>query len=336
MRRQISPGAKIARRVNDSVAEMISPDTIDDDARRERIVLVRNRPGQLQSPAAVGEGFAMIVAQDREELSRDFGADHRGVAALKNVRRYRLRRVFNRHRPRRAAGVCYDQRIDCLLKRGVFHPIDIAEQMMGIGDVDMQRRIRAGKHQPNCFYLRIGMRRGLIERDNRLCIPRRDLRERRWRLTKKHESRDERIFQRQATRLLDDRAGLLGKLLRRQRRKTTPKREHGIVHGGGGCEIGFPSPGHPRTGWLGVERNFKIFRDRMRRDRLLCREQVCGDLLWSPRRRHQLVETRGDKLIPFSRSRGKLGFERCRLRRFWTGNERTHRRLDRAGEYAVE
>ncbi len=61
MRRRIAAQAEIARCPHQAGAEVMQPDAIDQDARRQRIITIRNSASQLQAAAALTERLAFLA-----------------------------------------------------------------------------------------------------------------------------------------------------------------------------------------------------------------------------------------------------------------------------------
>ncbi len=61
MRGRIGPRPEIARRRDEAGPEMMRPDAVDDDAGGQRIRGIGNRPGELETSAAVREGFFRLA-----------------------------------------------------------------------------------------------------------------------------------------------------------------------------------------------------------------------------------------------------------------------------------
>ena len=72
MGRRIAPQAKIARRVDQRVFEVVHPNPIDDHPGRERIVAAGDRPGQFQPSAAVLERLPIVACEHRQKLPGHF------------------------------------------------------------------------------------------------------------------------------------------------------------------------------------------------------------------------------------------------------------------------
>src|SRR3954471_13568158 len=70
MRRPRPIVPEIAGRLHDPTAEMMLPDAIGDDPRRERIGGVGDAFGEFQTAAAFREGLGIAGAQDRGQMAR--------------------------------------------------------------------------------------------------------------------------------------------------------------------------------------------------------------------------------------------------------------------------
>jgi hypothetical protein len=52
---------------------VVHPDAVDQHAGRERVVFARDRLGEFESAAALGEGLAVLAGEDLDELALAIG-----------------------------------------------------------------------------------------------------------------------------------------------------------------------------------------------------------------------------------------------------------------------
>src|SRR3954462_4520923 len=71
---RIRANTEIARSTDQSATKMFEPDTIDNDARGQRIVFASDGFGDFQTAAPFLEGFAFIFLDQFKEVPRDFRA----------------------------------------------------------------------------------------------------------------------------------------------------------------------------------------------------------------------------------------------------------------------
>src|SRR4051794_34922184 len=90
---------------DEAFAEMMHPEAVDGDAGRERVVLAGDGLSELETAAAVGEGFAVFTGKDFEESAGDDGAAILGFAADEDWRIADVGSVRDGHRPRGRAGM---------------------------------------------------------------------------------------------------------------------------------------------------------------------------------------------------------------------------------------
>ena len=64
MRRGLGTEAKVAEGRNNATSKMVMPEAVDDDAWRERIVFVNDRPGKLDAPLLL---HRMAVQSERAQ-----------------------------------------------------------------------------------------------------------------------------------------------------------------------------------------------------------------------------------------------------------------------------
>ena len=138
--------AKIARRVDQPGSEMVLPDAIDDDPCGEWVVATGDALREFKPPGAI---FKIGGSKDRQRPSRDLIALGRVVAAQKDVRVLRDRRVLHRHRVRSQLAQLDDTAFDigeeCLqpsLRRLIEEPLDIVQ----VAARDGTRRTGAVQH----------------------------------------------------------------------------------------------------------------------------------------------------------------------------------------------
>ena len=106
MRRRIGAHPEIARRADESRAEMMHPDAVHEHARGQRIVTRHDGLRELQPPAGIGRERRALLARDHfKKLALHVGAGRAGVAANEHTRRTGLGAVEHRHRARRCAGM---------------------------------------------------------------------------------------------------------------------------------------------------------------------------------------------------------------------------------------
>src|SRR5438105_8471044 len=74
MARRLGAQAEVARRGDQASAEVMQPHAVDEHARCQRVVLIRNGASEFESAAAVFEQFRLVVGEDAEELARRDGA----------------------------------------------------------------------------------------------------------------------------------------------------------------------------------------------------------------------------------------------------------------------
>src|SRR6185369_7719673 len=86
MGRRRAADAEIVRRLDDALPEMVLPDPVHEDARRERIVPISNPLRELPPAAAPFVRRQRLAAQDLEEPPRNFGAQVPGLAPDQHLR----------------------------------------------------------------------------------------------------------------------------------------------------------------------------------------------------------------------------------------------------------
>src|SRR4051812_46931986 len=62
--------AEVTGSLHDAAAEMMLPDSVDDDARSERVARVRDPLRQFQTAAALREWLGFAGAQNRRQMPR--------------------------------------------------------------------------------------------------------------------------------------------------------------------------------------------------------------------------------------------------------------------------
>src|SRR5690242_5337086 len=102
MRGLVAAHAEIARRAHQSLAEVPLPNPIDNHARGQRIVTVRDCAGQLQPATPLREGLTFVAGQYCRETARHFRARIVRIAADVNARGLGLWYVLDVHRARRS------------------------------------------------------------------------------------------------------------------------------------------------------------------------------------------------------------------------------------------
>ena len=117
MRRRRPADAEIVRGLDDALAEVVLPDPVHEDARRQRIGPVGDPLGQLAPPAALPARGQPLAAEHLEEAAGNLGAEIPGFPADQHPRVLGLRPL--RHR---VGGVDEGQRLGeifALLQRGL-------------------------------------------------------------------------------------------------------------------------------------------------------------------------------------------------------------------------
>src|SRR5438552_10307779 len=74
MSRRLCASAEIARRSNESCAEVMKPQAIHKDPCRQWILLAGDGFGQFEPSAAFGKGLPLLACEDFQELFWDFFA----------------------------------------------------------------------------------------------------------------------------------------------------------------------------------------------------------------------------------------------------------------------
>ena len=105
MCRRVGAKSEIAGRADQSRAEVMQPDAIDDHAHGERVIAAGDGPRQLEPAAAFPEGIAVLAGDGRQKLPRHLRARAVRIAADKNVRGVRAGVVLEDHRLGRRARV---------------------------------------------------------------------------------------------------------------------------------------------------------------------------------------------------------------------------------------
>src|SRR5438067_2094209 len=75
MCRRSAESAEVARRANDPLAEVVLPDAVDHDARRQRIIGRADPAGQFQPAAARGDRWLPVASQCTGEVPGDARAE---------------------------------------------------------------------------------------------------------------------------------------------------------------------------------------------------------------------------------------------------------------------
>src|SRR4051812_10930350 len=86
MARRFRAQTKIARRPDQSRAEMMLPEAIHHDARGERVVGAGDGSCEFEPAAALVEGLALRPGNHFQELARHFLTEARGAAAFEDTR----------------------------------------------------------------------------------------------------------------------------------------------------------------------------------------------------------------------------------------------------------
>ena len=115
MSRRIGAEAEVARRLHQRRSEVMRPNSIDDDARRQRVRRRDDRLCEFHAAAAIRERLAFGAGDNGEELTRHARPAIPLLATQKNVRIERLVLFRERHRhqrfrfvPLRLAGTAED------------------------------------------------------------------------------------------------------------------------------------------------------------------------------------------------------------------------------------
>src|SRR5262245_60727174 len=85
MRGPFAQAAEVARRTDDPAPEMLLPDSVHEDAGRQRILRIGNGLGQLLASAPVVELFGIVASDDSQKSPWGRVALIRGVAANVHV-----------------------------------------------------------------------------------------------------------------------------------------------------------------------------------------------------------------------------------------------------------
>ena len=107
MRRRIGAGAEVAGRANEPLAEMMQPDAIDDDARRERIVLAGDGPGHSSRPLPCVKRRRVESDRQLRKCGLHLIARIPRISPQKHALSLNARRIDQHHRPRGAPPGCW-------------------------------------------------------------------------------------------------------------------------------------------------------------------------------------------------------------------------------------
>lgn len=84
--RRVGPQAKITRRCDEPLAEVMHPNAVHPHAHRERVGRIDNRSGHFDPATAVGEGPPIVSGDNFQELPRDCFAGARCIPASEDSR----------------------------------------------------------------------------------------------------------------------------------------------------------------------------------------------------------------------------------------------------------
>ena len=154
MRGQFTATAKIARRANQPVTEMMGPYSVDHHAGRERIVFAGDAAREFKPAAAVFERLSILRRNNRRKLARHRIALHRLIATLEYMRLDGLRKINQHHRPRRRTRMRHRQTIHLYLQGSLIVLVLAIEQRFHIRPLDARRTRFPEDHLPNRLLIR--------------------------------------------------------------------------------------------------------------------------------------------------------------------------------------
>ena len=140
MSRRLGASAEIARRSNESCAEVMKPQAIHKDPCRQWILLAGDGFGQFEPSAAFGKGLPLLACEDFQELFWDFFALVDWIASFENARVLLHRAVFENDGVRRRAGRLQNPFVNLRGELAQFHASRLVE-------IPFQVHNRPGRHR---------------------------------------------------------------------------------------------------------------------------------------------------------------------------------------------
>src|SRR5438552_19115018 len=112
MRRRLGSSSEVARSADESRAEVMQPNAVYEDARRQWILFAADGLGKPEPSARLGERFSIYTRKDFQELFWDFLAFVDRTSSFKHARLLCDRAVLRTDGVRRSAGRLLNPYID--------------------------------------------------------------------------------------------------------------------------------------------------------------------------------------------------------------------------------
>src|SRR5580700_5097692 len=156
VRRPGAADSKIAGRADESRAEVVHPDSIDDDPRRERILRAGDRLSQLEPTAAYQKRFCSRAVEGVQESAGHSLAGSAGIATDKDDRFGGSRCIVEYHSTRRSGRRIGPQCLDFVLQLGQTLAARTIEQALYVFDGHKRGAVFPVESLPQLFPTRVG------------------------------------------------------------------------------------------------------------------------------------------------------------------------------------